>query len=105
MVSTQNLLLILIQAHHPRHHIYNSQMFYDWAFAQERNTPHNFQLCLEVDGEVIVVGYFEEGTRVNISSRQADVTNKEYFGSGPLLVKFYYKDSGGAKKYHYLSEW
>ena len=48
------------QGHKPRHHIYNSQMFYDWAFAQDRNTPHNFQLCLEIDSEITVVGYFEE---------------------------------------------
>ena len=85
------------QAHHPRHHIYNSQMFYDWAFAQERNTPHNFQLSLEVDGEVIVVGYFEEGTRVDISSRQADAMNKEYFSGWTSSSEVHYEDSGGAK--------
>ena len=85
------------QAHKPRHHIYNSQMFYDWAFAQDRNTPHNFQLCLEVDDEVIVVGYFEEGTRVSISSRQADAMNSEYFSGWTSSSAVYYEDSGGAK--------
>ena len=85
------------QAHHPRHHIYNSQMFYDWAFAQERNTPHNFQLCLQEDGEVIVVGYFEEGTRVSISSRQADAMNKEHFSGWTSSSEVHYEDSGGAK--------
>ena len=85
------------QAHKPRHHIYNSQMFYDWAFAQDRNTPHNFQLCLEVDDEVIVVGYFEEGTRVSISTRQADTMNKEYFSGWTSSSAVYYEDSGGAK--------
>jgi hypothetical protein len=87
----------IYQAHHPRHHIYNSQMFYDWAFAQERNTPHNFQLCIEVDGELTVVGYFEEGTRVSISSRQADAMNKEYFSGWTTSSAVYYEDSGGAK--------
>ena len=85
------------QGHKPRHHIYNSQMFYDWAFAQDRNTPHNFQLCLEVDDEVIVVGYFEEGTRVGISTRQADTINKEYFSGWTSSNEVYYEDSGGAK--------
>ena len=85
------------QGHKPRHHIYNSQMFYDWAFAQDRNTPHNFQLCLEVDDEVIVVGYFEEGTRVSISTRQADTINKEYFSGWTSSSEVYYEDSGGAK--------
>ena len=85
------------QGHKPRHHIYNSQMFYDWAFAQDRNTPHNFQLCLEVDDEVIVVGYFEEGTRVSISTRQADTMNKEYFSGWTSSSEVYYEDSGGAK--------
>mgnify|MGYP006093101807 FL=1 len=85
------------QGHKPRHHIYNSQMFYDWAFAQERNTPHNFQLCLEVDGEVIVLGYFEEETRVSISSRQADAMNSEYFSGWTSSSAVYYEDSGGAK--------
>jgi dienelactone hydrolase len=85
------------QGHKPRHHIYNSQMFYDWAFAQDRNTPHNFQLCLEVDDEVIVVGYFEEGTRVSISTRQADTMIKEYFSGWTSSSEVYYEDSGGAK--------
>ena len=85
------------QAHKPRHHIYNSQMFYDWAFAQDRNTPHNFQLCLEVDSEITVVGYFEEGTRVSISSRQADAMNKEYFSGWTSSSAVHYEDSGGAK--------
>ena len=85
------------QGHKPRHHIYNSQMFYDWAFAQDRNTPHNFQLCLEVDDEVIVMGYFEEGTRVGISTRQADIMNKEYFSGWTSSNEVYYEDSGGAK--------
>ena len=85
------------QGHKPRHHIYNSQMFYDWAFAQDRNTPHNFQLCLEVDGGVTVVGYFEEGTRVSISSRQADAINSEYFSGWTSSSAVYYEDSGGVK--------
>ena len=85
------------QGHKPRHHIYNSQMFYDWAFAQDRNTPHNFQLCLEVDDEVIVVGYFEEGTRVSISTRQADTMSREYFSGWTSSSEVYYEDSGGAK--------
>ena len=85
------------QGHKPRHHIYNSQMFYDWAFAQDRNTPHNFQLCLEVDGGVTVVGYFEEGTRVSISSRQADAINSEYFSGWTSSSALYYEDSGGVK--------
>ena len=85
------------QGHKPRHHIYNSQMFYNWAFAQDRNTPHNFQLCLEVDGGVTVVGYFEEGTRVSISSRQADAINSEYFSGWTSSSAVYYEDSGGVK--------
>ena len=85
------------QAHKPRHHIYNSQMFYDWAFAQDRNTPHNFQLCLEIDSEITVVGYFEEGTSVSISSRQADALNKEYFSGWTSSSAVYYEDSGGVK--------
>ena len=85
------------QAHKPRHHIYNSQMFYDWAFAQDRNTPHNFQLCLEVDSEITVIGYFEEGTRISISSRQADAMNKEYFSGWTSSSAVHYEDSGGAK--------
>ena len=85
------------QGHKPRHHIYNSQMFYDWAFAQDRNTPHNFQLCLEIDSEITVVGYFEEGTRVSISSRQADALNKEYFSGWTSSSAVYYEDSGGVK--------
>ena len=72
-------------------------MFYDWAFAQDRNTPHNFQLCLEVDDEVIVVGYFEEGTRVSISTRQADTMSREYFSGWTSSSEVYYEDSGGAK--------
>ena len=72
-------------------------MFYDWAFAQDRNTPHNFQLCLEIDSEITVVGYFEEGTRVSISSRQADALNKEYFSGWTSSSAVYYEDSGGVK--------
>ena len=72
-------------------------MFYDWAFAQDRNTPHNFQLCLEVDGGVTVIGYFEEGTRVSISSRQADAINSEYFSGWTSSSAVYYEDSGGVK--------
>ena len=72
-------------------------MFYDWAFAQDRNTPLNFQLCLDIDGGVTVLGYFEEGTRVSISSRQADAINSGYFIGWTSSSAVYYEDSGGAK--------
>ena len=43
------------------------------------------------------MGYFEEGTRVSISSRQADAMNKEYFSGWTSSSAVHYEDSGGAK--------
>ncbi|MEC8404915.1 MAG: hypothetical protein VXZ08_02405 [Verrucomicrobiota bacterium] len=85
------------QAHHPRNHIYNSQMFYDWAFAQEKNTPHNFQLSIEIDGVTSVDGYFESGSVVSITCRQADRVNGEFFYEWTATSAVHYEDGGGPK--------
>ena len=83
------------QAHHPRNHIYNSQILYDWAFSQERNTPINFQLSIIKDNVTEVLGYFEEGEIINIST---EITNtQKVFHSWSDISATYYESTGGNK--------
>ena len=85
------------QAHHPRNHVYNSQILYDWAFSQERNTPINFQLSIKrVNNTTEVIGYYEEGEIINISA-EIPGSDEEIFIGWSDESGTYYESTGGNK--------
>lgn len=85
------------QGHKPRHHVYNNQMFYDWAFSQEKGTPHNYQLAIEIDGQLQVLGYYESGSLIDISTSLNSLENFKFFNFWSSSNGISYQGSGGSK--------
>ena len=85
------------QAHHPRNHIYDSQILYDWAFSQERETPINFQLSITTNNYTSIIGYYEKGEIINISAEMPNDTNQEVFVGWSDVSGVHYESTGGSK--------